>query len=116
MATPTIDLFLNYLRKFLSSKNGASIADYLRVEPPVGQIYYKLKAEVQASFPKGSEARLDSRVNTALPESDVFDPEGKEGQPWPGFIDFVKGYLEFWRDVDYQNLVQTHQMLTSLVK
>lgn len=35
---------------------------------------------------------------------------------WPGFLAFMRLYLEFFRDVDYADLLGTHIQLSALVK
>lgn len=35
---------------------------------------------------------------------------------WPGFLGFMRLYLEFFRDVDYADLLGTHIQLSALVK
>jgi hypothetical protein len=40
----------------------------------------------------------------------------EEGDTWPGFLAFMKEYLEFWRDVNFDDLLETHTQLSGVVK
>jgi hypothetical protein len=121
--TPTIDQFLGAIVNFVKARNGGQVADYLRVEPPLADIYYALGNEVRSSFPKpvsnfnpsqqSSTAALLERKCEVFFNAQVFAPDTDS---WPALIEFVKLYLEFFRDVDYDDLVQTHQLLSGLVK
>lgn len=42
-------------------------------------------------------------------------PEG-QATVWPGFVAFMKDYMAFWRDVNYDDLLGAHQLLSGLVK
>ena len=108
--TPTIDQFLSAIAGFVRQKDGVQIRDYLRVEPPLDPIYESLANEVRAAYPKGSG--LDKKCENLF-KAQAF---GADGEPWQAFTEFIKVYLEFFRDVSYANLLATHQLLTSLVK
>ena len=117
MSTPTIDRFLVAIAGFLRARDAIQIQDYLRVEPPVPDIYHTLGAEVRQFYPLEVEEGhlLEQKCNSLLPEIDD-RPDPIEGGSWPGFVEFMKSYLEFWRDVNFENLVDTHELLSGLVK
>lgn len=107
-----IEEFLASILGFLRSKNASKLQDWLRVEPPVPDQYYQLGQELKASYSDGSA--LDKYINKLLPESDSVSAD--EGNVWPGFVAFVKEYLEFWRDVNFEDLLETHAQLTGVTK
>lgn len=104
--------FLSSIRGFLKSRDGDSLRSWLRVEPPVPQEYHNLTAELRSSYRDG--AAVLRLVEQHLPIED--DLPEDQGTAWPGFISFIKDYLEYWRDVDFDNLLSAHQLLVSLTK
>jgi hypothetical protein len=108
----TIKTFLTSISNFLRAKDSTSLQDWLRVEPPLPDVYYKLGEELRKSY-QNSDA-LERHISTLIPDNDNGKPD--EGDTWPGFLAFMKEYLEFWRDVNFEDLVTTHAQLTSLVK
>lgn len=104
--------FLTSIRGFVLEQNGEELRNWLLVENDVNNIYFEMAAELKASFPENSQA-LEKLVEKCLPEEDDV-PEGK-GSPWPGFNSFIKEYLAYWRDVDFEDLVRLHSRLSDLV-
>lgn len=104
--------FLGGIHGILKSLKGDALRDWLKVEPPLPQEYYDLAAELKSSYQ--DDAALEKVVESSLPEEDDV-PEG-QGTTWPGFHSFMKDYLEYWRDVDFDNLLGAHQLLTALTK
>ncbi|KAI2616989.1 hypothetical protein GGS26DRAFT_577392 [Hypomontagnella submonticulosa] len=102
--------FLGGIHGILKSLKGDALRDWLKVEPPLPQEYYDLAAELKSSYQ--DDAALEKVVESSLPEEDDV-PEG-QGTTWPGFHSFMKDYLEYWRDVDFDNLLGAHQLLTAL--
>jgi len=107
-----IKTFLSNLSGFLRTKDAAKLQDWLRVEPPLPDQYYKLAAELKASFTDGNA--LERHIVKLIPETGTTKED--EGDAWPGFLAFIKHYLEFWRDVNFEDLLETHQQLSGLVK
>ncbi|KAM0148891.1 hypothetical protein ACHAPC_007912 [Botrytis cinerea] len=105
-----LEEFLESILKFLRAKDGTSLQLWLRVEPPLPDHYFQLGQELKASF-KNSTA-LERHIAKLLPD----DPNAsyEDGNVWPGFLAFMKDYLEFWRDVDFEDLLETHSQLTVL--
>ncbi|KAI0172270.1 thiolase [Hypoxylon sp. FL1284] len=102
--------FLTAIRGFLKDLDGASLRDWLKVEPPLPQEYFDLAAELKASYQ--DDAAIEKLIESSLPEEDDV-PEG-QGTTWPGFVAFAKDYFEYWRGVDFSDLLGAHQLLTAL--
>ncbi|KAI0450688.1 hypothetical protein F5B21DRAFT_421074 [Xylaria acuta] len=102
--------FLTSIRGFLKSRNGIGLRDWLRVEPPLPQQYLDLAAELKNGY-RNSNA-IAKLVEKCLPEED--DLPEDQGTAWPGFTAFVKDYFEYWRDVNFDDLLAAHQLLTGL--
>lgn len=105
--------FLTGVRKYVVAADDESLSQWLRVEPPVADIYYQLRTELQSSFPSHSNS-LSKLIDRCLPEEDDV-PEGK-GSPWPGLNSFINEYMEYWRDVDFNDAVKLYTQLSNLLK
>lgn len=105
--------FLTSIRGFVRDQNGDELRNWLLVENDVDGTYFDLSAELRSSFPPGSTS-LENTVDKCLPQEDNV-PEGK-GSPWPGFNSFIREYLEYWRDVDFGDVVRLHSRLSDLLK
>lgn len=90
--------FLQSISSFLHTRDAASLKQYLVVEPPMPDAYRELTIELQ-------NVDIDKAV-------DLIDND----DAWPGFLAFMRLYLEFFRSVDYEDLLGTHVMLSALVK
>ncbi|KAF4997398.1 hypothetical protein FGRMN_3889 [Fusarium graminum] len=107
---PLVLDFLTQIRNFIRSQNGEELRAWLQVEPSSPQQYHNLAAELRSQF---RQQGLDNIVEKSLPQEDDV-PEG-QATVWPGFVAFMKDYLAFWRDVDYEDLLGAHQLLSGLV-
>lgn len=105
--------FLSSIRGFVLEQNGDELRNWLLVENDVAAIYFEMSSELKRSFPANSAA-LENLIDKSLPQEDNV-PEGK-GSPWPGFNSFIKEYLEYWRDVDFADVVRLHSRLSDLLK
>lgn len=103
--------FLTEIRAQVRHSQSEKLASYLQVEPEAGQQYHQVALELKAK----SLEEIDVVIETCLPEDDDSYGEG-ENAPWGSFNAFMKDYLVFWRDVDYQDLVGAHELLSTLVK
>ena len=112
MTTPTVDRFLGGITKILREKNGAELQSYLILEPPLPPLYTIIINELRQSFPKKNASALEAKVEKALPA----DEEGDAGGSWTAFITFLAQYFAFLRDVNIDNLVETHDLLKALLK
>jgi len=105
--------FLTSIRGFVIAQNGDELRKWLLVENDVPDHYFRLKRELKASFPDNGSNALEKLVDKCLPEED--DVADGKGSPWPGFNALMKVYLEYWRDVDFDNLVALHASLSDLL-
>jgi hypothetical protein len=104
--------FLGGIRSLVLEQNSDELRNWLLVEPDVADIYYEMGEQLRAGFPRDSP-ELEKLIEKHLPEEDSV-PEGK-GSPWPGFNSFIKEYLEYWRDVDFDDAVHLHAQLSGLL-
>ncbi|EPE31446.1 hypothetical protein GLAREA_12749 [Glarea lozoyensis ATCC 20868] len=98
--------FLKSIAGFLQTKNAGELKHYLRVEPPLPDEFMQLAKELKSSWQ--NSASLEAYVEKLIPETD-------DGGVWTGFQVFMKEYLEFWRDVNFDDLLETHSQLSALV-
>ncbi|TAQ86443.1 hypothetical protein B7494_g5229 [Chlorociboria aeruginascens] len=105
-----IEEFLSSILTFLRTKNASQLQDWLRVEPPLPDHYTQLSRELKTSYCDSNY--LERYIAKQLPENDNAQPD--EGDVWPGFHAFMKEYLEFWRDVNFDDLLETHSQLSAL--
>ncbi|KAF4635883.1 hypothetical protein G7Y89_g2201 [Cudoniella acicularis] len=106
-----VDEFLISISGFLRTKDALQLQLYLRVEPPLPDTFLQLAQELKTSY-RDSDV-LDRHITKLIPEND--NDEADEGNAWPGFLAFMKEYLEFWRDVNFDDLLETHSQLSALV-
>jgi len=107
-----LDEFLKEVLDFIRTKNASKLQLWLRVEPPLPDIYFQLAQLLKAEY--RNDSALDKHVTKLLPESDTTN--ANEGDVWPGFQGFMKEYLLFWRDVDFGDLLETHTQLATVAK
>lgn len=110
-AMSTLIQFLTQLRSQIRYTQSDKIAQWLQVAPEAGQAYHTLASELRTKSPDD----LDAIIESCLPEDDDHLNEGEQA-PWGSFNAFVKEYLIFWRDVDYEDLVGAHELLSTVVK
>jgi len=113
--------FLSSIRGFVIAQNGDELRNWLLVENSVPEIYFQLSQELRTQFrstPGGggnsTSDALEKLIDKCLPEEDNAQDEGK-GSPWPGFNSFMKEYLEYWRDVDFDDIIRLHARLSDLL-
>ena len=112
MPTPTLDQFLQEIAQILRDKNSLKLQNYLVLEPPLPTLYISLIDELRQRYPAFTQDTLESKCTRSLPE----DNEGDEGGSWTAFISFLVQYFAFLRDVNVDQLVETYDMLRSLLK
>lgn len=112
MATPTLDKFLVEIALILNQRNGQKLQDYLILEPPLPQLYTVLVSELRQNFPLHKSDDLETKCVAFLPEYN----EGDAGGSWTAFLVFLVHYFVFIRDVNPDQLVETHDMLKALLK
>lgn len=112
MSPPTIDKFLGEIIKILLAKNGVELRQYLILEPPLPPLYNQIVDELRQVYPVTSQAALEAKCRSFIPERDE-DEVGGSRMP---FISFMVKYFSFLRDVNVENLLETHDMLKALLK
>lgn len=104
--------FLAQIRQYVRSHDSDSLRSWLQVHPNSSASYYNLQKELKARRPRDED--LEAVINESLPLDD--SDGGDDGAVWPGFQAFMKDYMHFWRDVNFEDLPAAHQLLGSLVK
>ena len=113
MSPPTVDKLLGEVSQIVKEGNGAKLQDYLVIEPPFNQLYSQIIAELRQAYPNSaSREALEKKCTSFIPEYE----ESENGGSRASFITFLVKYFAFIRDVNIENLVETHDMLKALVK
>lgn len=107
---PILDQFLTSLTSFLLAKDAQQLQLFLRVEPPLPEQFEQLKRELKSRYQDGKI--LEAHIDRLIP----IDDDARTDQPWPGFQSFVKLYLEYWRDVDFNDLLGTYRRLNLVTR
>jgi hypothetical protein len=105
-----LESFLTSISDFLRQKDSNNLKLWLRVEPPVPNEFHQLGQELRASWQDSS--KLEKLIDRLVLESE--DDTSDEGGAWPGFLLFMKEYLVYWRDADFDDLLGTNQRLSDL--
>lgn len=109
---PVLDDYLRGVSQLLRTKNSSELKLFLRVEPPLPENFVQLSQELKTSYRDSNV--LERQITKLIPENE--DPNSDEGDVWPGFLAFMKEYLEYWRDVNFEDLLETHSQLSGLAK
>lgn len=107
-----VDNYLAGVSQLLRQRNSTELKLFLRVEPPLPENFAQLSQELKTAYRDSNV--LERKITKLLPEND--DEKSEEGAVWPGFLAFMKEYLEYWRDVNFEDLLETHSQLSSLAK
>lgn len=107
-----LEQFLATISTFLRTRDDRQLQLYLRIEPPLPDEYTKLSQELKTSYRDGDA--LEVHIEKLIPYNEDESPE--EGGPWPGFLAFMKSYLEYWRDVNFEDLLETYSQLSAVLK
>ncbi|KAG6366817.1 hypothetical protein INS49_000998 [Diaporthe citri] len=104
--------FLSTIRDHVVALDGDSLDAWLQVEPgATSHAYLQLRDELRQGL--GVNSQLEKLVEKSLPEID--DPPDGTGSPWPSFVTFVKDYLLYWRDADFDDLMSVQESLSGLL-
>lgn len=112
MSPPTLDQFLGEIAGIIKEKNGTQLQEYLIYEPPLPPLYNKIVSEIKQFYPTNSQKALENKCISFIPEYD----EGDDGGSRTSFIMFMVKYFTFLRDVNVDNLIETHDLLKALLK
>lgn len=107
-----VNRFLNEIHQQVRRQQGDALKSWLQVEPGSAKQYYDLAAELRSRF--ADQTKVDKVIDNCLPQED--NVADGEATVWPGFIGFMRDYLIFWRDVNFDDLLSAHQLLSGLVK
>lgn len=109
---PLATQFLSTIRDHVVALDGDSLHAWLQVEPgATSHAYLQLRDEMRQGL--GMNNQLERLVEKSLPEID--DPPDGNGSPWPSFVTFVKDYLLYWRDADFDDLMSVQESLSGLL-
>lgn len=109
--TPTLSNFLDGIRAIIQSRDGAKLQDYLQLEPPLAPIYNQMVEELRHAYPRGSD-----RDDKLLALCETLVPNSNSGSSWSAFPQFMRLYFTFLRDVNLDNLLETYELLRTLLK
>lgn len=112
MSPPTLDQFLGEIAGIIKEKNGTQLQEYLIYEPPLPPLYNKIVSEIKQFYPTNSQKALENKCISFIPEYD----EGDDGGSRTSFVMFMVKYFTFLRDVNVDNLIETHELLKALLK
>ena len=110
--TPTLDKYLGEIVRIVRANDDSELQAYLIIEPPLPPLYNQIVTELLQTYPIFNEGALESKIISFIPEYD----ESEEGGSRSSFITFMLKYFVFLRDVDVDSLLETHDMLKSLLK
>lgn len=111
MSPPTLDQFLGEIAGIIKEKNGTQLQEYLIYEPPLPPLYNKIVSEIKQFYPPSSQKALENKCISFIPEYDEGDDSGSR----TSFVMFMVKYFAFLRDVNIDNLIETHDMLKALL-
>ena len=112
MSPPTLDQFLTEIAGIIKEKNGLRLQEYLIYEPPLPPLYNKIVSEIKQFYPSNSQKALENKCISFIPEYD----EDEDGGSRTSFVMFMVRYFAFLRDVNIENLIETHDLLKALLK
>ena len=112
MSPPTLDQFLTEVAGIIKAKNGIQLQEYLIYEPPLPPLYNRIVSEVKQFYPPTSQKALENKCISFIPEYD----EGEDSGSRTSFVIFLVKYFAFLRDVNTDNLIETHDLLKALLK
>lgn len=115
--TPTLNDFLSGIADILLSRDGAKLQDFLQLEPPLSPIYNQMISELRQKYPRdsGKDAELLEQCEKLVPRPESGSGSGS-GSQWPAFPPFMRLYFTFMRDVNLDNLLDTYDLLKTLLK
>ena len=107
-----LNVYLPSISNFLKTRDEDQLKQYLRVEPPLPDHFAALRQELATSYQHGDV--LEALIEKLIPYNEDESPE--QGGAWPGFLVFVKTYLEYLRDADFEDLLATYNLLNAVLR
>lgn len=105
--------FLSSILGFVKKQDGASLRAWLRVEPDAPTQYFQLGQELRTQF--RGDAAIHSLVEKCLPLRSDDGGDSGGGAPWLSFVLFMKDYMLYWRDVNFDDLPALYALLSGLL-
>lgn len=115
MTTPTTDRFLQEIGNIIRQKDAIRLRDFLVIEPEFGPEYHVVINELRRHFPAvegQQDEALERKCASFLQEASLGDGDAT----WGAFIKFMATYLAYLRDLKQENLWETFQLITGLIK
>ncbi len=112
MATATLDKFLVEITRIVKANDGSELQSYLIIEPPLPPLYSQIVTELRQTYPIFNQGALETKIISFIPEYEESEDSGSRSS----FIAFMVKYFVFLRDVNVESLLETHDMLKSLLK
>ncbi|CAK7565673.1 MAG: hypothetical protein SEPTF4163_003596 [Sporothrix epigloea] len=103
--------FLSSILGFVQKQDGATLRAWLRVDSQAPAQYFELHRELKETVQ--SNSAIYDLVVQLLPEGS--DSNGNGGAPWLSFLLFMRDYLQYWRDVNFDDLPALYSQLSSLL-
>ena len=116
MSTPKLNEYLAEINRVLKAKDGAQLRELLPIEPPLPPQWTTMINELRTAYPTDLEKRLEKKFESVLPEYDFFSEGQNATGAWGAFHAFLVQYFTFLRDVDPEKLIETHEMIKSLLR
>src|SRR5690242_1854376 len=98
---PVLNEFLSDISHILETQDAAGLKQHLCIEPPLPNSFLILQQELRASYT--DDKLLEKHVERHIPIN--HDAEPGEGTAWNGFLEFLRAFLEYLRDVNFDNLL-----------
>ena len=102
--------FLSSIRGFIKKQDGVSLRAWLRVESDSSPQYFQLAEELRTGF--ASEDAVARLVEKCMP---LDDGDGGAGATWPSLVAFLKEYMHYWREVNFDDIQTLYPLLSTLL-
>ena len=108
-STPLLRQFIGLINGAIGAQNGETLKNLLPIEPPFGSDYLKLLNETFSQF---------SNVDTLKEafKSAIHVVAKDENDAWYAFADFLATWFTFIRTVNVENLLETYDKLSGLLR
>lgn len=115
MSTPVLEQFITEISQILKSRSAEKLRDYLVIEPPLPQLYQTIVTELRTIYPVQNHEKLEKKCESMLPEYSFENGVAGAGA-WSAFNTFLVQYFTFIRDVQPEQLIETHEKIKSLLR
>jgi hypothetical protein len=101
--------FFDLLNGAINAQNGENLKTLLPIEPPFQPDYHKLLDEVFARFTDVDV--LKEAIRTSITAASIDDKDA-----WQAFPEFLATWFQFVKTVNPENLLETYEKLSNLLK